>query len=394
MTTRRELLATVGLTAAAGMLGACQPQRSAQAGDRLLVRHADGLGLFDGGTGKWLAEPKSATATGLALASVEAGRLVIRDAQTGQVSSEGGLPGTWVPRATRGSQVALVQGSLAPRARTTVLVMSAGSERRRFDLPGNVEPEAFSANGERLFVLDYLPPAAPDAYRVRVLDLNTGALTPLLTQLKQAIPPSGEEVMRGEGRRAVYDANRNMLFTLYTHSGDHRHTGQLLGVRPTAPDVHAFIHSLHLHEGWAFCIDLPAPFGLTGPAGHTVAMAQDGRTLFAVCAEAGMAARVSPDELSVGAMYHFAPVKGDASAIGLPDGRLLIGAGRQLSLVDHYGLHQEWLLDFDVRGLGLGEHVWAGRDGAASTLDLNRLKVLSRVEIPGLLELGQAFTRK
>lgn len=395
MTTRREVIAGLaGYAAAAGLLAACRPQPvAAQPGDRLLVRHADGLGLFDGGTGKWLAEPKSATASGPALATFTNGTLSIRDTQTGAVSSEATLSGTWVPRATRGTQVALVGGKLEPRAKTTLLVMRDGKERKRFELPGNVEPEAFSVNGDQLFVLDYLPPTAPDAYRVRVLDLGTGELTPLLTQLKSVVPPGAEEVMRGEGRRAVYDASRNILFTLYTHGGDHRHTGNLLGVRPDAPDVHAFIHALHLSEGWAFCIDLPAPFGLTGPAGHTVALSPDNSYLYAVCAESGVVAAISPRELNVLYTWNIAPVKGDASAIVLADGRLLVGAGRQLSFVDSQG-HQEWLLDFEVRGLGLGSQVWAGRDGGASILDTSQRKVLSRVDIPGLLELGQAFVRR
>ena len=103
------------------------------------------------------------------------------------------------------------------------------------ELPGNLEPEAFSAAGERLFVLDYLPPAAPDRYRVRMVNLATGKLEPLLTPAKSVVPPGAEEEMRGEGRQAVYDAGRQLLFTLYTHQPDHLHTRDLLaGARPGA----------------------------------------------------------------------------------------------------------------------------------------------------------------
>jgi hypothetical protein len=391
MTTRREVLA--GL-AAAGVLAGCRsPAVGPRAGDRLLVRHADGLGLFDGGTGKWLAEPESATVSGPALAALKNGTLSIRDTETGLVRAEGILPGAWVPRATHGDQVALVQGTLDPRATTTLLVTRGGSERKRFELPGNVDPEAFSADGDRLFVLDYLPPTAPDGYRVRMLDLTTSELTPLLTQLKRIVPPGAEEIMRGQGRRAVLDVNRSMLFTLYTHGGDHRHTGNLLGVRPDAPNVHAFIHSLNLSQGWAACIDLPAPFGLTGPSGHTVAMSADNKTLFAICAEAGVVAAVDPDQLAVMGTSNIAPVKGDAAALGLPDGRLLVGAGRQLSVVEGVA-HVEWLLDFEVRGLGLAERLWAGREGGVSTLDITQRKVVSRMDIPGLVALDRVFARR
>jgi hypothetical protein len=215
----------------------------------------------------------------------------------------------------------------------------------------------------------------------------------LLTQLKQVVPPGAEEVMRGQGRRAVLDPDRSMLFTLYTHGGDHRHTGNLLGVRPDAPNVHAFIHSLHLSQNWAVCIDLPAPFGFTDPAGHTVAMSADNKTLYAISAESGAVARVDPDQLSIIGTSNIAPAKGDAAALGLPDGRLLVGAGRQLSLVENAG-HVEWLLDFEVRGLGLGQRLWAGHEGGASTLDVARRQVVSRVDIPGLLGLDRAFARR
>src|SRR5262245_40616110 len=132
MTTRREAIA--GL-AAAGFLAACRPAPAitpaapaAQAGDRLLVRHTDGLGLFDVGTRKWLAEPRSAIATGLALASLDGGTVSIRDTRTGQVNAAGRLDGAWVPRAARDTQVALVQGKLEPRASTTLLIMRAGKQ--------------------------------------------------------------------------------------------------------------------------------------------------------------------------------------------------------------------------------------------------------------------------
>ena len=41
------------------------------------------------------------------------------------------------------------------------------------DLPGNLVPEAFSTDGHHLFVLDYVPAAAPDHYEVRMIDVST-----------------------------------------------------------------------------------------------------------------------------------------------------------------------------------------------------------------------------
>lgn len=399
MTTRREVLSAAGLTAMAGLLGACKPEHeAAKAGDRLLVRHEGGLGIFDGGTGKWLAPPTTGTVHGARLASVEGSRLLIRDAGTATVSSECALQGTWTPRATDGDQVVLVAGAHAagdiyrpePRTQTSLLVMRDGKERKRFDLPGNLEPEAFSNEGDRLFILDYLPPKAPNVYRVRVLDLFSGELQPLLTKQKVLVPEGAEEVMRGQGRHAVHDPTRAILFTLYTHQGDHQHTGELLGVRPGAPNVHSFIHALHLFEGWAVCIDLPAPFGTSGSQGHTIALSANGSTLYAVSAEHGAVAVIDPDELAVKHTRAFTPSKGEAAALGMPDGRLLIGAGRQLTMLEDAN-RDEWQLDSDLRGLALGRQLWAGRDGGVTALQWDGRKQLQRNEIPGLVELRQAF---
>src|SRR5438445_11043928 len=130
MTTRRAML--IG-AAGAGWLAACRSQPAQpRPGDRLLVRHNDGLGLFEVGTRQWLAQPATATATGLVLASLSNGELSIRDTQTGRISSEGALPGTWVPRAVHGTQVALIEGKLAPRASTKLLVMRGGKEGARY----------------------------------------------------------------------------------------------------------------------------------------------------------------------------------------------------------------------------------------------------------------------
>ena len=58
------------------------------------------------------------------------------------------------------------------------MVADKTGETHRFTLPGCLEPEAFSAAGDALFVLDYQPPTAPDSYRVRVLYLASGELSP------------------------------------------------------------------------------------------------------------------------------------------------------------------------------------------------------------------------
>jgi hypothetical protein len=380
-----------------GLLGACKAPvaQPAKLSDRLLIAHRDGLGIFDTGTRKWLAEPKIAADDGFRIVSHEAETLLVRDSATARVSRTAKVPGQWTPRVASHDQVALLAGSHGaadiyrpePRVSTELLVTQGGKERSRFQLDGNYEPEAFSIDGERLFLLDYLPPKAPNVYRVRVLHLATGQVEPLLTRTKTLVPEGAEEVMRGQGRHAVHDVNRGMLFTLYTHLGDHQHTGELLGVRPGAPNVHAFIHSLHLLEGWAFCIDLPAPFGTGTAEGHTIAMSDSGDELYAISAQHGTVAVIDPTGLNILRTKSFTPSTGAAYALGLPEGRLLIGAGRALSQLDG----DDWALDFEVRGLAQGSLLWAGREGGVSALDLRTRTEVGRVEIPAMTGLRQAF---
>jgi hypothetical protein len=387
----------------AGLLAACDepPVQSAQAGDRLLVAHRDGLGIFDAGTKKWLAEPKTATASGARLFTLDGETLLVRESDTARVSEQSPLSGKWTPRTASHDQVALLSGSHAaadiyrpePRVSTSLLVMRDGRERKRFELDGNVEPEAFSSDGDRLFLLDYLPPKAPSAYRVRVLNMLTSQVDPLLTRTKTLVPEGAEEVMRGQGRHAVHDVGRGILFTLYTHPGDHQHTGELLGVRPGAPNVHAFIHALHLEEGWAFCIDLPAPFGTGAAQGHTIALSSNGSQLYAISAQHGTVALIDPSGLAVLQTQTFTPASGAAYALGLPEGRLLVGAGRQLTMFEGVK-RDEWGLGFDVRGLALGSQLWAGRDGGVCALDFQARKEIDRAEIAAMAGLRQAFAAR
>ena len=116
------------------------------------------------------------------------------------------------------------------------MVAGSAGQRSRVELPGNLEPEAFDITGQVLFVLDYLPPVAPDRYRVRVVDLHPRQLQPLFTRLKSVVPPGAEEEMRGEGRQAVYGTRKaRQLFTLYTHQPEHEHTRDLInGAREDA----------------------------------------------------------------------------------------------------------------------------------------------------------------
>jgi hypothetical protein len=263
---------------------------------------------------------------------------------------------------------------------------------RQYDLAGVVEPDAFTADGTGLFVLEWLPATAPDHYRVRLLDLATGTVQPLLTRDKAPVPAGAEEEMRGDGRQAVLSADRQMLFTLYTHQPGHRHTRDLLSGRPG--NAHAFVHVLHLTERWAYCLDLPHPFGEGPAAGH--ALAADGRNLFVADVNSGKMAYASPRSLSIERVVDVPVVAGSAAALALTaDGRILLGAGGVTVLDRAAGRETgRWELPGAVHGLALsrdGSRLYAGGAGRVTWLDSTTGEQRGELAVPGLTRLRHAL---
>ncbi len=115
---------------------------------------------------------------------------------------------------------------------------------------GLVEPEAFSTDGEALFVIDHQAGRAPGTYRVRSLNLVSGELDEMLGPSKQPII----EDMNGNGRRQIWGLTNNRLYTLYIRQTHHVHASGASG-------TDGFVHILDLDEEWAFCLDLPPEFG-------------------------------------------------------------------------------------------------------------------------------------
>ena len=324
MTTRRQVLGWAGLVGLGAVAG-CGPDAPAPPSgpapkDVLVLEGPDGVTVFSTATGAVLvpAGPAVVSSDGRGLARAQAvdggTRLFSHRLPRGEQVFSGVLTGALAPRvvAPDSMLVALANPGATPyrpgrRDRTTIVVADAAGQRARLDLPGNLEPEAFDPAGRLLYVLDYVPPVAPDRYRVRVVDLASGTVQPLLTRDKSPVPSGAEEEMRGEGRQAVYDGNRDTLFTLYTHQPDHVHTRNLIdaGAREEAPHVHAFVHTLNLGGQWAYCVDLPAPFGENPAAGHAIARDPGGRVVV-VDATSGSGLFIDPDGLTVQETFAFA----------------------------------------------------------------------------------------
>jgi hypothetical protein len=158
-------------------------------------------------------------------------------------------------------------------ATTTIVVLDgiSGAQRARFELPGNIEPEAFSIDGSQLVVLDH----HDVGYRVQLLDLTTGDRYDTSDGNKN---PIGD--MTGHRVRGVLSEDRTLLATLYQNPGD--------------PEEPAFVHVLNL-SGFAYCVDLPAAFG-ESPDGN-VLIERAGDEVIVILEHADQRAQFSLEEL-------------------------------------------------------------------------------------------------
>jgi hypothetical protein len=424
MTTRRDALRLASVVPAAALLAACtdggspgsRGQRPTGPADLLTVRTSTGLCLIDARSGITVLDPQPGVFAidGSAIASAAgtgAGTQVRVSPQDHRAGYQTAVAGAVDARAvsTGGYLVALATGQPAAdgagaatyrpvgRSETTIVVVGAEGERHRLTLPGCVEPEAFSISGDRLFVLDYLPPQAPEQYRVRQVDLLAGEYTALVTRnTKTLIPPGAEEVMRGEGRQAVYASTRHLLFTLYTHQPDHEHTRDLLGdgARPGQPHVHAFVHTLDINGAFAYCIDLPAPFGEGPPGEHAIALStRAGEHPFVVDTTSGTVARLDGEQLTVASVGSFVPGRvsgGEVSAVLTPDGAwLFVGAGPEVVVIrtDTLATAARWTMPGPINGLGAsldGERLWIGQPERALALDVRSGREVAALTVAGL----------
>ena len=353
---------------------------------RVFAETASGLSLLDLATGRITATYPGAVASShwARLYQLDRGRLRTYDAATGLVVEEEKATGQRIKAVSE--RVVAVGPEPGPRARTAITLAGEGRSRTVV-LDGNIEPEAFSGDGSVMYLLDYLPPQRPDRYRVRMYDLPSGQVTPLWTRDKKPVPPGKEEEMHGRGRQAFLDPDANVLYTLYTHQDEHLHTRDLVAGHDLSPGVHAFVHVLNLDQRWAYCLDLPEPFG-TGPAqAHALAVDTQAKRLYVFDASTGRVVSAATDQLTILRLALLgAQPPGEAYAAA-GDGRLYLGTGAKVLSTDGESLApgRSWNLPAASRGLAfLDGELLAGAGEQVLRLRTDTGARAGAVTLPGL----------
>ncbi len=161
-----------------------------------------------------------------------------------------------------------------------VIVRRDDPEPQVLSVPGNVEPEAFSLEGDALFAIDFVPPLAPERYRVVRLDLGAGTVGDVRSKEEEL-----QEPMRGTAHAQVMAPDGRRLYTLYTRDAT-----------PTEP-AESFVHVLDLDQQVASCVDLPPEFAAS-PLG-TLAVSPSGNRLYIAAPSIGAVAELDTNALTI-----------------------------------------------------------------------------------------------
>ena len=371
------------------------------------MRTAGGLAVVDPAAGRLVYSARSAVTTPdtARVFGVSGDSLTVLDGELGTQQATLPRVGDLVPTvvSTSGSRLALSQARAdaspwlpVARLRTPIAIVdtSGSVAPHMLDLDGNFEPEAFSSDDRFLIVLQYLPAEAPEGYRVRRVELSTGSVEPLVDRFK-GLPLSAEETMRGTGRQQVLSPDARVLYTLYTHQPDHLHGRDLkAGLSTARGDVHAFVHTLSLSEGWAVCVDLPLPFGLGAAEGHAIAITPDGGRVIVVDRTSGSMAAIDTASLeirmNVPGTPDARPARGLTSAQVSPDGQTLyVAGGSELQAIDPKSLvvRQRWPAAAEMNGLAIsadGQRLYLGLSGRVAVLEAATAREVASVAVPEL----------
>ena len=275
------------------LVGSCGSDEQVEGPPVLLVGTASGVTVFDTATSTLGSPAPTAVSSPdgelLVRADLLGPRTWVRAVDLASDTNrwDARLDGSFEPRAVAadGARVAMTPppgplepGMLAPgRATTDLAIVHDDGTVDEYDVPGNIEPEAFSLDGSSLFVVQFRPAPRPTQYQVRRLDLATGELGDV-----ESVDGAVQGSMGGTARTQVWDADGSRLYTLYTAE---------VGGSTTA-----FVHVLDLEEEWAHCVLLPDGFT---PASGGIAIAEGGKDVYVADVVGGVVARVDTEDLAV-----------------------------------------------------------------------------------------------
>jgi hypothetical protein len=365
-------------------------------GGPLLVRVPAGSVLFEGSGavsslgGEWVLS---------AAASDGATLLEAHEGSTGRILSSATVPGELEARivSESGRAVAMMEplpdgwdpAVPFPRARTRIVVADPTGERETIslNLRGNFEPEAFSTDDGKLFLIQHLPAETPTAYRVTVLDLAREKLLPVFGPFK-----GPAERMPGTRLSQLMSPDADQLYTLYTSS----RPGYAPHGAPVANDAAvSFVHVLSLQDGWAHCVGLPRSMWDRPSSEQAMATTPDGNYLFVIDAGRGIVAALHTESLKVRTTPFDLSVEGDVvrtAAQVSPDGRILLVsvAGAEGSIVTAFDAAtfeavDSWRLEDVVSGLDFssdGSSVYAATQGRVVVLDARNGLEIGAVPVP------------
>jgi hypothetical protein len=279
-----------------------------------------------------------------------------------------------------------------PRSSTDVHVVetSGALPPREYRLQGNFQPEAFSADGGTLFLLRYLPPTDPRAYRVASLDLATGNVDDVFGRDK-SVPP---ETMSGTRLSQVLAPSGDRLYTLYSSQPAayaKEYSDEGWGGSSGKPV--AFVHTLSLRQHWAFCADLPRAFGPGPVDAKAIALSPDERWLYAIDAVHEVVAVLDTRSMRVVREAHVnlgAVGPGRVFAQVSDDGRtLFVAGGRSIVPVDTSRLaaSSTWSVDGPVSALAVSPRsgeLYAAVADRVEALDSTSGRVAASTTVPGL----------
>jgi len=343
-----------------------------------------------------------------------AGMTTVRtlDPSTGQAQSANQVRGDLVTSAVSsdGLYAALVDPGAttfpavpAGRAFTHVVVagLSTDSSDQRFHLRGNFQPEAFSPDASRLFLIEYLPAMAPERYRVMSLDLVRDRLYPTYGRTKF---PTG--TMTGTRVMHVFAPAGDRLYTLYTNqpsayseadeSGTESYSSKSgaygSGSAQAGKWSDAFVHTLFLDSGQAICVNLPEAFGSGPVRAKTLAVSTDGTRLFAIDTDRKLLTelRTRGPRVETSTQVDFGPQSdGTAVAATAPDGTLYVGWGGSIVAIDGQALtvRERWDVDGQVTGLALGSdgtRLYVALGDRIMALDPSTGDQLATIPTPGV----------